>query len=191
MLALCVPGSASAHTLGVAAASWDALVLGWTLPFESAVLITWMVVIGIAFAHFSRERSIFYWVGSLFVGLGLGFVMANTLRVSEPLALILFGLLALWVTVFFGLSARVFQPILIALGVVAGAMTRQSHPELLAVWSIHCAALLALVMVPMMIAAALRLPGDRWPQIGTVVIRVFGSWMVALSAMQAAFLIQA
>lgn len=186
-----MPGVSLAHSLGVAAASWDALTLGWTLPFESAVLVTWMAVIGILFAHFSRMKSIFYWAGLLFIGLGLGFILADGLRISEPVAMGLLGVSALWITVFFGLSATIFQPILIMLGVIAGALARQSHPELLGVWSVQVAALLALIMVPMMVAATLRLPGDRWPRVADVVIRVFGSWMVALSAMQTAFFIQA
>lgn len=191
LLIACVPGIASAHTLGVASASWDAIIIGWTLPFESAVLVTWMAVIGVLLAHFSRQRSIFDWVGFLFVGLGIGVFGGQYLVLSEPLALALLAILALWITIFYGLSPVAFCIILVAVGFIAGGLTRQSHPELLAVWSIQIAAIAALIMVPMMVASTLRLPGDRFPRFGEVLIRVIGSWMVALAAMQSAFLIQA
>ncbi len=191
LLIACVPGIASAHTLGVASASWDAIIIGWTLPFESAVLVTWMAVIGVLLAYFSRQRSVFHWAGLLFVGLGIGLLGGQYVVLSEPLALALLAMLALWVTVFYGLSPVAFCIIIVVAGFIAGSLTQQSHPELLTVWSVQIAAIAALIMAPMMVASALRLPGDRFPRFGEVLIRVVGSWMVALAAMQSAFLIQA
>jgi len=134
---------------------------------------------------------VFLWVSWLFLGLAAGFVVADMVRLSEPLALAIFAGMALWVTVAFGLSPTVFQGVAIGSGYIAGVLVRQSHPELMTVWSIQVSALACLVMVPMMIAALLRLPGDRFPTFGSIFVRVIGSWMVALAAMQSAFLIQA